>query len=203
MLIPSKTTGQSSFRRRSAILAALVTAAMLVPAARAQDAEPPKEKPVPARLQGKIVGANGKSPVAGARVHAYHLSSERTLTAGPTGRNGEFSFDDVVYGYYDLAVETAEGLFVVDQVINVPPAGKAVVQLSIRTFAQGATESQKRRFAGREEQPSGVAAARERLTGRDFWRSPKGVAVIVGVGAAALIGFAGDEDSPFASPSTP
>jgi len=148
------------------------------------------------RLLGKIQGYEGK-PIAGVRVLAYHLSSEAVFASSPTGSGGDYSIEGLPYGYFDLAVETSDGLFVANQVVNVPPAGKASISMALATEAQAAAmgDAQARVFPGAQVQPSGVAAVSEKSTGKDFWRSPKGVAIIAGGGALVLLAIAGGGSS--------
>lgn len=151
-----------------------------------------------AKIKGKVLDAQGKE-VAGARVLAYHLSSERLFTSEPTGKGGEYLVEGLPYGYIDLAIETSEGIFVANRVINLPPAGTAAVILTVVPY-QPSTEASARKHPGSEEEPSGVAELRRKPKGREFWRSPKGVAIIAGIGGAALLGIAlGSESEPVAT----
>ena len=110
---------------------------------------------------------------------AYHLSSERLYTSDPSKSNGECKLRDVPYGYHDLAVQTDEGLFVATGVVNVPPNTTAVIVL---TLHPAVSESAERGFPGSEEEAAGVAELLERLRGRAFWKSARGVAVLGGIG---------------------
>ena len=58
---------------------------------------------------------------------------------------------------------------------------------------------------GSELEPVGVAVVREKETGREFWRGPKGIAILAGLGGAALLALAagGGNDETTASPSDP
>lgn len=151
-------------------------------------------------LAGKLIGPDGE-PLAGAVLVAYHLSSEAVFRSEPTGRGGDYRIDGVPYGYFDLAIETADGLYVADQVVNVPPSGKATLTLEVT-----ATGVEARAFPGSDSPPSGIATVSKKLSGRDFWRSPKGVAIIAGGAGAALLLLAaggGSDDEPIASPVNP
>ena len=79
----------------------------------AQDAEPPSAQGN-ASLSGKVTGPDGA--VTGAVVHVYHLSTETTFHSVATGTNGQFRIEGLPFGYYDVAVETPEGLYVADLV---------------------------------------------------------------------------------------
>ncbi len=149
-------------------------------------------------IEGKILGIDGK-PVPGARLLSYHLSSERLFTSEPTGTNGECLLEPLPFGYHDLAVETADGLFVGSQVVNIGPNAKVLVVL---TLYPAAGEPTGRGYAGSEREPIGQAQVVERPRGRAFWRSPRGVAVLAGSGAVALLLLAGGggDDENNASP---
>jgi hypothetical protein len=155
------------------------------------------------RLLGKIQGIEGK-PLAGVRVLAYHLSSEAVFKSQPTSSKGSYEIEGLPYGYFDLAVETSDGLFVANQVVNVPPSGKTSISMALATEAQAAAlGDQARQFPGAEQQPSGVASVDEKATGRDFWRSPKGIAIIAGGGALVLLAIAGGGSSSNNNSSSP
>lgn len=153
-------------------------------------------------LKGKILGADGKTAIEGATVMLYHLSSEQAVSSEPTSGNGEFEITALPYGYFDLAVATSDGLYVANQVINVPPAGKSVVALTLRRFAATTPERDRRPFPGTDESPVGLALLSEKLVGAAFWRSPKGIGLIGGAGGGLLLLLAGGGDDPV-SPSSP
>ena len=72
---------------------------------------------------------------------------------------------------------------------------------SMKNFIQRETMN----FPGSDLEPVGVAVVSEKATGREFWRGPKGIAILAGLGGAALLAFAagGGNDEPTASPSSP
>lgn len=146
-------------------------------------------------LKGRVLAADGKAPLSGVRVMLYHLSSELALTAEPTGGKGNFEIPALPYGYFDLAVATDDGLFVANQVINVPPSGKSVVVLTLRRFAETTPSGERRPFPGTDEAPVGVALLAEKLVGAAFWGSPKGLTVLGVAGGGALLLLAGGGSS--------
>jgi len=149
---------------------------------------------------GKIQSADGKA-VEGARVLVYHLSTEALFTSEPTGRGGDFKLSELPYGYFDVAVETPEGIYVADQVVNLPPSGKATASLSLTQF-EDAGARPPREFSGSEIQSVGWARVKEKLRGKAFWKSTAGIAILAGAGGVALLALAssgGGDDSP-ASP---
>jgi len=155
-------------------------------------------------LSGRVTAPDAK-PLVGASVLAYHLSSEAVFTSEPTGASGNYRIQALPYGYYDIAVQTSDGLFVANQVVNVPPKGSTVASFVLAPLdpAADASAGQPRNFPGIDADPTGIAAVNEKLTGRAFWRSRKGVAIIAGSGAAALLLIANDSSSSSTSPSNP
>ena len=151
------------------------------------------------KITGRVLDTQGHK-LGGVRVLAHHLSSGRQFTSEPSRGDGEFVIERLPYGYYDLAVETSEGLYVSDRVVNVRPAGSAAVIFTLTPFTP-VTASSARRYPGDGRDPSGIAEFRRKLKGREFWRSAKGVAVISGIAGAALLAIAAGSDSE--NPVTP
>lgn len=188
-----------TFRRGSGIPVFLAVLLAMPPLAIAQDS--PGQ--ATSTLSGRILAADD-TPVIGAKVLAYHLSSERVFTSELTSSRGEYSIEGLPYGYFDIAVETADGLFVANQVVNVAPSSQSVLTLSLHSFAAGAAGADEgRAFPGTDQEPVGVARVTEKLSRKDFWRSPKGVGILAGGGGALLLLLAGGGSSSSASPSTP
>ncbi len=155
-----------------------------------------------ASIVGKVLAADGKSAARQVRVLAYHLSSERTFTSEPSNRKGEVQITGLPFGYYDLAVETPEGLFVANRVLNVAPASKSEAIFILRPY-RGAAVSEARNYPGYDQLSQGEARYREKAHGRAFWRSPRGVAVLAGVGSAALLAIVSSSDPVTATPIFP
>jgi hypothetical protein len=162
----------------------------------AQDQEPaPAEPSGSGKLLGRVTLA--EKPVAGARALAYHLMSGRVWRSEPTDAKGRFMLDDLPFGYYDLAIETAEGLFPGNLVVNLPPAGKTSLEIELREYDEEDLSSQRRvAFPGADTTPSGVAGVQDRGL-ENFWRSPRGIAVLAGGGGAVLLAIllSGDDDN--------
>lgn len=185
-------TNTKKIRRSLAFVLILTSVA---PAGLLAQQMPDIDVPGTSVLTGEVLSADAR-PMAGARVLAYHLSTEKLYTAEPTSNRGGYQLRDLPYGYFDLAVETPDGLFVGNQVVNLPPAGKVGVVLKVGAPAPTAGgPGQAREFPGSDQTAMGMAEVRERLAGRDFWRSPKGVAVIAGAGALSLLALAGSAGS--------
>ena len=152
------------------------------------------EKVVPGgQITGKVQDGDGK-PIRDAVVVAYHVSSEVRYASATTGRNGQYKLENLPFGYFDVGVETSDGVFVADRVVNLPPSGKAELSLTIEPFQPG-TQMLSRNHPGSESEPGGVALLRTKAKGRDFWRSPKGIAILGAAGGAALLAIASGSDN--------
>jgi hypothetical protein len=152
-----------------------------------------------------VLAHDGRTPVAGAVVHVSHLRTAQTLAASPTDAKGHFALTGIPYGYLDVVVETPEGGFVASKVLNLGPEGRLSVTLVLtknEDMPQGWwTGRQPRTLPGSETPAVGVANVRE--SGRSFLRGPKGIALLAGAGALALLALSGSSNDTAASPSSP
>lgn len=173
-------------------------------------AKSPEKDPEPTggRISGKVFAADGKTAVGAAVVKAVPLQGGETRASSPSNAKGEFSLDGLTFGYYDLIVEAASGTYIANQVVNVPPSGKLVIQFALTPYGEKSPSW----WAGREPRAlpgggtaTGSAELRQRQRGAEFWKSPGGIAVIAGIGGVALLAIAsgGGYSSTTASASTP
>lgn len=172
------------------------------PAVAAAEAAPPADPAQESAGQGQILGrveSEDGHPLAGATVVAFHLRGEQFFRSEPSNPKGAFSVDNLPFGYYDVAVETAEGVYVGNVVVNVPPAGKAILVLTVAPF--GPNDDPTREFTGTQGSAEGVARVTERLTKKEFWKSPRGIAILGGVGGVALLVIAAGDNPE--EPATP
>ncbi len=157
------------------------------------------------KVKAKILAVDGKTPIVGATVRAFHLDSGKVFASLPTGKDGECEISGVPYGYLDLSIETPEGTFVGNQVINVPPSGTVTVFATVTKFGERTpawwSGKNARDVPGTRTASQGVAEVRLKAAGREFWKSPKGIAIIVGGSAAVLLAMSGSGGS--TSPSAP
>ena len=188
----------SSLRRTTLVpvcLAAALALAQFAPAVAAADE-------AGASLSGRILDATGQ-PIDGARVLAYHLSSEEVFDSGATDARGGFAISGLPYGYFDVAVETPQGLYVADQVVNVPPSGKVTLSFNLYPYTEARADDG-RSFPGTEQDSVGEARIDEKGKPGQFWKSPKGYATMAAGGAALLLLVAGGgDDGGSTSPSSP
>ena len=151
-------------------------------------------------IRGKVLGPDGRR-ASEVEVYVYHLATEE-LFSTTSNHKGEFAFVGLPYGYFDLAARSASGLYVADQVANVGPGGKNVIEFHLQGFS-GSTRAEQRAFPGMDEVPVGIARVlNQRMVGETFWRSPKGISIIAGGGELRLLFIAGSSDSS-ASPFVP
>jgi hypothetical protein len=86
-----------------AVAAALVASLLAVVPARATVAD--------SSLAGRVLGADGVAPRAGAIVHLVLGEGEAVYSSGSTAADGSFAIDGVPAGDYALLVEAAEGAY--------------------------------------------------------------------------------------------
>jgi hypothetical protein len=153
------------------------------------------------RITGSAKPAAGLPSVEGSTVLAYHLATEKLYTSAPIDGNGKFDLTGLPYGYYDVAVDTPQGLYASNQVLNVAPDAKFVANFTLVQHAGAQAAS--REFRGSEKAVVGIAQLEQKLSGTAFWSSPKGVAILAGAGGLALLLLASGDDEAPASPFTP
>jgi hypothetical protein len=162
-----------------------------------------------AKVKAKVLKSDGKTSLAGATLRGYHLDTGQVFSSSPTNAKGECEITGLPHGYFDLTVETEDGVFVGNQVVNVPPSGSAVLSFTLTNFAERSAAwwsgKTQREIPGTNKPSQGIAEIRLKPVGREFWTSPKGIAVIGGAAAAVLLLLAsgGGGSSGSSSPSTP
>jgi hypothetical protein len=207
--------GFSGNPRRTLVV--LVLAAALAPGGvPAQEPAPTSEAeitgPLPAAggLEGRVLGLDGKTPIAGAVVYAYHLDSDSVYASGDTDRKGRYTISDLPLGWFDLFVRTETGVFVADHVVNVPPKSEVSASFTLTDYGDDSTwfsGTARRNVPGLEEKATGVATLDRTAKGKSFWAKPAGIGILVGGGVLVLLGvvLAGSDttNEVIASPSTP
>ena len=149
-------------------------------------------------LRGKVGSAETGQPIAGARVYAVHLDTKQVFTSAITNAKGEYQITGLPFGYYDIAVETPDGLYLANRVINAPAGEKVDVSLMLGPPQPEDTEwwsaEPDRRIPGLDRVPSGVARIVEgrvpMARARDRAAASAQGAVGAGAGAGAGAGVA-------------
>jgi hypothetical protein len=181
-------------RARPCPLLATVLVALLMFSVTA--APPAPESSGSSSIIGKVTKGDPKKPVVNATVVMYHLSTAQIFRSAATMSTGKFEITGLPHGYYDVAIETPEGLFVANQVVNVPPDGKAVANLQL--VPSTLAEQGPREFPGSDLASAGIAQMYKKS-------KKKGTAILSGVGGAAVLGLAagGGSSGKSSSPSNP
>lgn len=153
-----------------------------------------------ATLKGKVTGADRKTPLAGARVHAIGKDG-RVVTSAPTDAKGRYELKGVPAGTYRLAVSTGDGVYTVESEVGIASASGFTVNL-----ATIPAEAARGTVPGVDLSPRGYAAIVNGKDSKPFWGSAKGI-VLIGVTAAALALILSnaddDEEMKSISPSSP
>jgi hypothetical protein len=146
------------------------------------------------RLEGQVLGPDGK-PVRGAVVTVRGLEGETSWVSQPSDRRGRYYLQGLTYGWADLMVSTDKGEFLGDQAINLPPGRRVVVSFNLLETADKPASW----WTDRRVEPpaglnvtdvAGMAQGSQKLTGVEYWKSPAGLAILVGVGVIALAAIA-------------
>jgi len=117
----------STFRR--VVIHALVAAVILPPASLGALAG--GEAP----FQGRVVDADGLTPMAGVVVTLVDPGSAASFASGPSADNGSFQIAGAPTGSYTLIAETSRGAFLAPRPVVLGEGHSAPVSLSLRANA--------------------------------------------------------------------
>lgn len=178
--------------------------------------------PVPARaeIRGNVFGADGLTTIAGVSVKAANLETHAIYTSDSTAADGVYKLRDLPPGSYDLAVQTPQGLFAADALVDARAGHRTTVSLAIRPATrqdpppQGEEQKEGEKPAEQKpeegekpaEKPAEPQAQKPQKKAGGFWRSPAGAAiaivagaVVVGVAANSAVGDDEEDDEPMTS----
>lgn len=177
----------------SRVLAVAVAAALLgSPALAASKKEKKKsDRPAGSRLVGRVVGADGKTAAPGVSVEVRPLNGGSPFRSAPTDKKGRFVLEGLPYGWAEVLVTSERGGFLGDQAINLPPGSKVEVELALLSLADRPESWWTERHLEPpadlpREQVAGLAQSSQKLTGVEYWKSPTGLAILIGTSVAAL-----------------
>lgn len=112
-------------------------------------------------IRGVVFSGQTQEPVTGARVYAVHLDTKQVFSSAPSTDKGEYQLTGLPYGYYDMAVETTDGLYLANRVINAPAGEKVEMSMILGPPQPEDTEwwsaEPDRRIPGLDRVPDGVA----------------------------------------------
>jgi hypothetical protein len=149
------------------------------------------ERPAGSRLVGQVRAADGKTPAKGVIVEVRPLNGGTSLRSAPSDRKGRFAIEGIPYGWAEVLVVTDAGGFLGDQALNLPPGKKVEITLALLTLADR-PESwwTERHLEPPADLPAdrvaGLAQSSQKLTGVEYWKSPTGLAILIGASVAAL-----------------
>ncbi len=184
------------------LLAVLIATSLAVPAWTQEYAEDPAVSgdtlPRTGRARGKVLDSTTGKGVPGVVVFSYHLDTGTVFSSEETGDKGRYRIDGLPLGWHDLYIESPEGLFLANRVINVPPRGEVEIDMTLTRFEDkpGSWWVGKRRdVPGHDESAVGEARLNRSAKGRSFWKTPAGIALIAGGGALVILGVAAAGDN--------
>jgi hypothetical protein len=168
-------------------------AAMLIVSVQAL-ALPVSAGAAPASLTGALVHAADQTPLVGAKLHVGNPETGAIVTAAPTDAKGAFRVTGLEAATYELAVETAGGLYVVATPVRLAPGQARTLSVAIAATAAAADDD--------DDDKPGAANAPAKTS---LWENPLTAALIV-LGGAIVVGYVVDEatdddDESDASPS--
>jgi hypothetical protein len=176
-------------------LASVLAALMAFPSSTFAKTGGKAGKPVPTppgtTVSGRVLGGDGKTPVRGALIEVRSIEGDKSWKSLPTDRSGRYQVKGLDYGWAEIVITTGKGEFIGDQAINLPPGAKVGVSFTLLDTADRPESWWTER---RVELPkdiaasdvSGMAAASQKLTGVEYWKSPAGLAILIGGGVLAL-----------------
>ncbi len=198
------------FSHKSRSFVAIVLGLSLaLPAAAVEKAKAEgKQAPAAAgKIRARILATDGKTPIAGAVLRAYLLETGQVFESRPTTSKGECEIGGLPFGYVDLAIDTPEGTFVANQVVNVPPASTVGLSFVLTKFSDHPAAwwsgREPRAVPGSGKPAAGAAEVRPKAKGREFWTSAKGIAILAGGAGAVLLALASSGGATIVSPSSP
>jgi len=155
--------------------------------------------PAVAEIGGTVVGADGLTAISGATVKAAHVESQKVYTSATTNRNGSYVLSNLPEGWYDVAVETPNGLFVSGSLVRASAGKRTAASIALGTTAQGEETTppaadpnappQPPADPNTPQEPPAPPEQQQKKKGASFWKSPGGAAILI-VGGSLLLAAA-------------
>ena len=147
----------------------------------------------PASLSGALVRAADQTPLVGAKLHVGNPETGAIVTSEPADGKGAFRIAGLEPATYELAIETAGGLYVVATPVRLAPGQARTLNVAVASTAAQEDD---------DDDKPGAAPAPAKTS---LWENPLTAALIV-LGAAIVVGYVVDEatdddDESDASPS--
>jgi hypothetical protein len=181
-------------------------------AAPADDEAAAATPPAKSGLRGTIV-LDDERPAAGARVLLIDMTDTDSVRySTETSARGSYRLQSLQHGYYQIVIVLGERVFLGNRVLLLEPekeeeADFTLADVAPRDAREGVTEATEIPALGTTA--GGIARLQEATgpTGWAWFRTGKGVAVLIGSGAAVVAGLItlsdDEKDEPVISLSTP
>ena len=156
--------------------------------------------PTTAGLEGRVFGSDRLTPVPGAVVRAVRGDGVQVYSSLPTDEKGNYSISNINLGNYDIVVEVADGVYLVEKTLGITEA--KTYGLSLATVP---SENVEKRMPAVDKPVKGYAWTLEGKSPKaaGFWTSPGGIAIIAGGAVAAILLALNGGDDNKGSSSTP
>ena len=177
-------------RKIASLLVVLSIACTGAPSSWAQEtpAEPARTT---ASVEGRIFGPDRVTPIPGAVVRAVRGDGVQVYSSAPADERGNYSLQHLAPGSYDIVVEVADGVFLVERTLSITEPKD--YSLSLATVP---AENVEKTVPAVNKPVKGYAWTLEGKGPKaaGFWRTPGGIALIAGgvVGAALALGGGGN-----------
>jgi hypothetical protein len=128
----------------------------------------------PATLAGAIVTVGDQTPLTGAKLHIANPITGELMSSSATGADGTYRIENVPPGTYELGVEAADRLYLVEAPFELAPGQVQGMNLAINPDAAPDPESSQKK-------------KKKKKGGANAWDNP-GIAALIVVAAAVVIG---------------
>jgi hypothetical protein len=154
------------------------------------------------KIHGEIMQPDGETALQGARVYAINVKTAKQYVSEATDSSGRYAMRGLPAGTYDVAIEAAGQIYVVDNLVDLSRGESRNLSCAIQPMRPA------NRVISGLPHPKGSATAMEAFEGgpveaRSFWNTPGGYTLlaVLSVGAGLAIANALDDDD--GSPSSP
>jgi hypothetical protein len=145
----------------------------------------------PGVMRGVLFRQDETTRLSGATVTAINVRTGRRYLSNHTGDNGAYEITGLPAGTYDLAIESADRVYVTDILVELAEAQRVYLSFALQPRGEAAGHAEARMTftdPSAVPQPAREPAAKK----KGFWRGAGGIAIIsilvagtVGAGIAA------------------
>jgi hypothetical protein len=155
-----------------------------------------------------VVRSHSDAPLVGARIFAGNAATGEVFPSEPTGADGTFEIPGLPPATYELAVESDQGLYLIEQPVPLAEGRRQAVGITIAPgmTAAAAAEGTAGDTAGGSSSGSGSGSAPGGGSRPNLWNNPLTAALLV-LGIAIIFGLiiesATDDDDRIEDISSP